>query len=141
MKKTLTPVLLALVALIAVTAGCQPDTASTDVEDTEIRLAPIHEVKVTYALPYYPPRVYILIKGGLTDGATTFHEAKIERSGNTINITVTTQRPVDAVATQVYGYFETSVSLGSDLTIDETYTVNVNDQTTSFKMHDIDLYR
>ena len=141
MKKILPLILLALVVLIAVTAGCQLDTANTDGQDIEISLAPIHEVKVTYALPYYPPQVYVLIKGGLSDGATTFHEAKVERSGNTINITVTTQRPKDAAATQVYGYFETSVSLGSDLTMDETYTVNVNDQTTSFKTHDIDLYR
>ncbi len=60
----------------------------------------------------------------------------MERSGNTIDITVTTQRPRDAICAQVYGYFEKNVAPGSQFTRGESYTVNVNDVTTSFKYPD-----
>ena len=75
------------------------------VEEVELRLAPIHEVKVNIA-ESYPPQVFVYIKGGLSDGCTTFHQLTVERSGNTIYIEVTTQRPKGANSTQVYGYFE-----------------------------------
>ena len=127
-------ILLLAVIFVAIAAGvvtsCLP---AGDEPELEIRPAPIHEVRVNIA-ESDPPQVFIYIKGGLTDGATTFHEAKVERSGNTINLTLTTQRPKDTVATQVYGYFEENVALGIDFTYGEIYTVIVNDQTTSFVM-------
>ena len=98
-----------------------------------IGLAPIHEVRVNMA-ESFPPQVFVYIKGGLADGCTTFHQLTTERDENTINIKVTTQRPKDAVCIQVYGYFEKNVALGSDFTSGETYTINVNDKTTSFVM-------
>ena len=55
-------------------------------------------------------------------------------NSNTINITVTTQRPNDAVCARVYGSFEQNVALGSALTSGDSYTINVNDETTSFVM-------
>jgi hypothetical protein len=101
--------------------------------EIEIQPAPIHEVRVNIA-ESYPPQVFVYIKGGLADSCTTFHELSTERSGNTIDITVTTQRPRDKQCAQVYGFFEQNVGLGSDFVSGETYTVNVNDQTTSFVM-------
>lgn len=103
------------------------------VEEVEIRLAPIHEVKVNIA-ESYPPQVFVYIKGGLNDACTTFHQLTVERSGNTIYIEVATQRPKGAICAQVYGFFEQNVNLGSDFTSGETYTVKVNDMTTSFVM-------
>jgi len=82
----------------------------------------------------YPPQVMVYIQGGLSDGCTEFHELKTSRGGNTVNITVTTQRPRDAICTQVYGYFEQNVNLGSDFVSGETYTVKVNDKMTNFVM-------
>ena len=102
-------------------------------DEVEIRLAPIHEVDISIA-ESYPPQIFVHIQGGLSDGCTTFHELKEERTGNTINIEVTTQRPKDAVCTAIYGYFEKNVSLGSDFTSGETYTVKVNDYSSSFTM-------
>ena len=99
----------------------------------EIQPAPIHEVRVSIA-ESYPPQVFVYIMGGLADSCTKFHELRTERSGNTINITVTTQRPREASCAQVYGFFEQNVGLGSDFVSGETYTVNVNDRTTSFVM-------
>ena len=130
MKKISYLAMLALILIVVTTVGCQPEV---DEQEIEIRPAPIHEVQINIA-ESYPPQVFIFIKGGLADGCTTFHELTTERSGNTINIKVTTQRPKEAICAQVYGYFEKNVALGTDFNSGETYIVNVNDKTKSFVM-------
>lgn len=131
--------LLALVAIIFSAAllmsACagKPSPTPTPTGEVEIRLAPIHEVSINIA-ESFPPQVIVAITGGLSDGCTTFHDITTERSGNTIEIEITTERPRDAVCTQVYGYFEKSVNLGSDFSSGESYTVKVNDVTKSFVM-------
>ncbi len=130
MKRILYLATLVFVAIIATVTGCQPAPAEPDLE---IRPAPIHEIRVNIA-ESYPPQVFVYIKGGLADGCTTFHKLTTARNGNTIDIKVTTQRPKDAICTQVYGFFEKNAALGSDFTSGETYTINVNDKTTSFVM-------
>jgi inhibitor of cysteine peptidase len=117
---------ISLLLMLTTSFACQS-------QQLEIRLAPIHEVRVAIA-ESFPPQVMVYIQGGLADGCTTFHELKTERSDNTVNITVTTQRPKGAVCTQVYGYFEQNVNLGSDFISGETYIINVNDKMTSFVM-------
>ncbi|MBT3362454.1 MAG: hypothetical protein HN929_02960 [Chloroflexi bacterium] len=101
--------------------------------DLLILPAPIHDVQVNIA-ESYPVQIFVYIKGGLSDGATRFNELNVSQSGNTIDIEVTTRRLKDVPATMVYGYFEKNVALGSNFTSGQTYTVNVNDQTTSFVM-------
>ena len=108
-----------------------PDHSGSD--EVDIRLAPIHEVDIRIA-ESYPPQVFLYVKGGLADGCTTFHELTQERNGNTINIRITTQRPKDAMCTQVYGFFEKNLNLGSDFVSGEEYTVEVNDTTHIFIM-------
>jgi len=130
MKKISYLAMLALILIVVTTVGCQPEV---DEQEIEIRPAPIHEVQINIA-ESYPPQVFIFIKGGLADGCTIFHELTTERTGNTINIKVTTQRPKEAICAQVYGYFEKNVALGSDFNSGETYIVNVNDKTKSFVM-------
>ena len=98
-----------------------------------IKSAPIHDVQINTA-ESYPPQIIIYIEGGLADGCTTFHELTTQRSGNTVNIKVTVQRPKEAVCSPVYSYFKKTVSLGSDFTSGETSTIKVNEKTTSFKM-------
>jgi len=119
---------LILVSII-ITSSCN---CVTDQPETDISLAPIHEVQVNIA-ESYPEQIFVYIKGGLSDSCTTFHDIETQRSGNIIDITVTTERPRDAVCAQVYGYFEKNVPLGSDFNSGETYIVNVNDITTSFE--------
>jgi inhibitor of cysteine peptidase len=100
-------------------------------ENAEISLAPIHEVDV-YFMESFPVQVGVHIKGGLRDGCTTFHDAVVTQTGNRVNIEVTTQRPRDAMCTQVYGYFEENLNIGSNFTTGTTYTLKVNDYTTTF---------
>ena len=122
--------LLAIVALITVgaAAGCK-----ADVNDIVILDAPIHEVRINIA-ESFPPQVFIYIKGGLADGCTTFNGVTVTRQDNTIDIHVTTARPREAICTQIYGFFEKTVGLGSDFTYGESYIINVNDYTETFVM-------
>lgn len=120
MRTKLSIIALALAAMIVAAVGCQWGQP-----ELEIKQAPIHEVQVNIA-ESYPEQIFVYIKGGLADSCTTFHDLKTERCENTINITVTTERPKDAVCAQVYGYFEKNVALGSDFIRGETYIVDVN---------------
>ncbi|MDD5082461.1 MAG: hypothetical protein PHU08_03710 [Dehalococcoidales bacterium] len=124
---------MAIIGLLIGTLGIGACKETDGQSDIVISQAPIHEVRVSIA-ESYPPQVFVYIKGGLADGCTTFHELEVERSGNTINIEVTTQRPRDAQCTQVYGYFEKNVNLGTDFASGGTYTINVNDKTTTLAM-------
>ncbi|MDD4859714.1 MAG: hypothetical protein PHR56_05865 [Dehalococcoidales bacterium] len=119
-------VLLTLMMAIAAIAGCKPAQG-----EIVIRPAPIHEIRVDIA-ESNPPQVKVYIKGGLSDGCTTFNEMKTTRTNKVITIEITTQRPRDAVCTQVYGYFDKTEDLGSDFTVGEVYTLNINDKSTVF---------
>jgi len=99
--------------------------------EVEIKPAPIDEVEVNF-LKSNPVQVSIHIIGGLSDGCTTFHDAVITREGNTINIEVMVQRPKYMFCTAIYTTFEKDINLGSDFMITETYTLKVNDYTTTF---------
>ena len=123
----LTTLVVAVVTIAAI--GCQTDTDKQ--EKIEIRPASIHEVQVNIA-ESFPEQIFVYIKGGLADSCTTFHELITERSGNTINIQVTIERPRNAICIQIYSYFEQNIALGSDFTRGESYTINVNGTTTNF---------
>ncbi len=119
-------IILAVMSLAIPAAGCSGTVAGLD-----IKPAPIHEVQISVA-ESFPEQIFVYIKGGLADACTTFHELKQERSGNTIFIDITIQRPKDAVCAQVYGYFERNINLGSDFTSGQSYTVDVNGVTATF---------
>jgi hypothetical protein len=127
MKRSLFGVVMPVILLLA---GCGSPSAG---EDIEIKPAPIHEVSISFTKSS-TPQVIVYIKGGLPDGCTTFHDLKTERSGQTVKITVTIQRPKEGICTEIYGFFERNENLGSDFTRGETYTVVVNDKSTSFVM-------
>ena len=101
-------------------------------DSIEINLAPIHEVNVTILMSN-PPQIGVYIKGGLRDGCTKYHDIEVAREDDIINIKVTTEHPKDVFCPAIYTYFEKDVNLGSDFTIGTTYTLNVNDYTTTFK--------
>ncbi len=120
--------LISLTMLVVVAAGCRGDD-----EDIIIRPAAIEDVRVVLAQSY-PPQVFASFKIGLPDSCTTFHDLTTQRQGNTINITVTTQRPRDAVCAQVYQFLDKTVNLGGDFTSGQTYTIKVNDKTATLVM-------
>lgn len=101
-------------------------------EDYEISLAPIHEVNIDLLMSD-PPQIGVYIKGGLADGCTKFNNIMITREGTTVNLEVTVRHPKDTACPAIYTYFEENITLGSDFTSGTTYTLNVNDFTTTFQ--------
>ena len=99
--------------------------------DVEIKLAPIDEVRV-YTMKSNPPQIGVYIKGGLSDGCTTFRDIETTREGNTVNIKVTVQRPKGVDCPAIYTWFEKDVNLGTDFAFGTTYTLNVNNYRTTF---------
>jgi hypothetical protein len=99
--------------------------------DVEIKLAPMDEVRV-YIMKSNPPQIGVYIKGGLPDDYTTYHDIETTREGNTINIKVTVQRPRGVDCPAIYTWFEKDVNLGTDFAFGTTYTLNVNDYSTTF---------
>jgi flagellar basal body L-ring protein FlgH len=116
-----------MMLLLAALVSCQ-----TFQGDYEIKPAPVHEARVSIA-ESFPEQVFVYIKGGLSDGCTTFNDIQTVRCGDIITITVTTKRPKNAACPQIYGYFEQNVALGSDFTRGMEYVVDVNGTITSFK--------
>ncbi|MDD5702877.1 MAG: hypothetical protein PHU23_12605, partial [Dehalococcoidales bacterium] len=100
--------------------------------NVEIIPAPIDEVKVSL-LKSNPPQISVYIRGGLPDGCTTFHDIETTREGSTINIKVTVQRPRGVFCPAIYTQFERDVNLGSDFAFGTTFTLNVNDYSTTFE--------
>jgi hypothetical protein len=125
--------LVAALLVILPVAGCESTAQNFHAEGIEIKLAPIEGVSIMM-LTSNPPQIQVYIKGGLADSCTTFYGLTTERSVNIFKITVTVQRPGDDVCAQVYTSFEKFENLGSDFVAGETYTVHVNDKTTSFIM-------
>lgn len=117
---------LILVVMMFSIPGCKGHDS-----DLEIKLAPIHEVKISIA-ESFPEQIFVHIKGGLDDSCTKFHDLIEERSGTKIKIKITTERPRNAICAQVFSYFEKSINLGSDFTSGQIYTVEVNGITQTF---------
>ena len=104
------------------------------INEIEISLAPIHEVEVNF-MESFPVQVGVHIQGGLRDGCTTFHDIEVTQEGNSVNVRVTVQRPQGVDCPAVYTYFERNINLGSDFTAGETYTLDVNDYSTTFEYY------
>lgn len=100
------------------------------------RPAPIYEVRVNTSEE--EPRVSVYIKGGLPQGCKASHGYSVERIDGTITIEVFINHPKDKPCEEVYDFFEETVNFWPKLlrgfTSGETYTVNVNDYTTTFVM-------
>jgi hypothetical protein len=128
MKRVLIFATSLFVVIPIVLTGCK----STE-PNIEIRDAPMHEVRISIA-ESAPPQVSVYIKGGLSDGCTTFREIEMNRKEDVIDIKVTVQRPKDKMCAAIYGFFEKNVALGSDFMSGRTYTVKVNSETKTFVM-------
>lgn len=97
--------------------------------------APIEQVDVVVA-ESFPPQYFVQITSGLPDSCHTFDHLTTTRSATTITIHVWNRTPPPAsglACALLYGTEEHNVALGSDFTPGITYTLQVNDVTTSFR--------
>jgi hypothetical protein len=94
--------------------------------------APIDGLEVR-VLESAPPRYMLDIKAGLPSGCAKQHSHSVSRTGETITVTVLNSMPTgDPICTMIYGTYELNIDLGSDFRSGSTYTVKVNDKTTTF---------
>lgn len=80
----------------------------------------------------FPLQVSATIQGFLPDGCTSIKEITSSRAGDTIRITILTQRPAEAMCTQALVPFEETVSLDVLALPAGTYTVTASDQSATF---------
>ena len=95
--------------------------------------APIDDIQVVIR-DSNPPQVTLSVKAGLPSGCAQRESHSVSRAGDTFTVRVLNSMPTGNVAcTMIYGTYELSLDLGRDFRAGGTYTVNVNDKTTTFK--------
>lgn len=81
-----------------------------------------------------PPQVTLKVKAGLPSGCAQRHSHAMSRSGDVFTVRVLNSMPTgDPICTMIYGTYDLTIDLGRDFVIGTTYTVHVNDTTTTFK--------
>ena len=95
--------------------------------------APIENVEIVVQ-ESMPPKYVARVTYGLPSGCAQPGGHEVKREGDQIQITVSILLPADpnTVCTMIYGIDTVNIDLGSDFTSGTTYTVQVNDQTTTF---------
>jgi hypothetical protein len=94
--------------------------------------APIDGLDVR-VLETAPPRYVVDITAGLPSGCAQRDSHKVDRAGTVVTIAVLNSMPPgNPVCTMIYGTYQLSVDLGTDFVRGTTYTVRVNDKTTTF---------
>lgn len=95
--------------------------------------APIEQVEVVIR-ESDPPQVSVKVKAGLPNGCARRDSHAVSRSGETFTVTVLNSMPRgDQACTMIYGTYELSVDLMGEIRPGVTYTVRVNDKTTTFR--------
>ena len=95
--------------------------------------APIDDIQVVIR-ESNPPQVSLSIKAGLPSGCAQRESHSIVRNSDTFTVRVLNSMPTgDVACTMIYGIYELTLDLGRDFHAGGTYTVNVNDRTTTFK--------
>lgn len=90
-----------------------------------VRPAVVEDVQVT--IPESDPvRVSVSVTGYYSDGCTTFHGVTQSVEGPRIILTVTTERPRDAMCTQAIVPFSETVPVDTEGIAPGTYTLEVN---------------
>jgi hypothetical protein len=124
---------LAAVLLIGAVAFASGRGDLTPAPDRQTVPAPIDDVQVVIR-DSNPPQVTLNVKAGLPSGCAQRESHSVSRAGDTFTVRVLNSMPSGNVAcTMIYGTYELNLDLGRDFRAGGTYTVNVNDKTTTFK--------
>jgi hypothetical protein len=125
--KLLFPIVAAFIVLVA---SCGDGDGATTSEQV---LAPIDSVDVRIA-ESARPQYFLDVMSGLPSGCAKFDRYDLERSGDTITVTVwnVDETPENGACTAIYGTVEHAIALGSNFQAGTTYTVHVNDVTKTF---------
>ncbi len=81
-----------------------------------------------------PPQVTVKVVAGLPGGCAQRDSHSVSRSGDTFTLTVLNSMPTgNPICTMIYGTYELNIDLGREFRPGTTYTVRVNDKTTTFR--------
>ena len=98
-----------------------------------IRDAQVETVTVQL-LESSPVKVVATVSGILGDGCTSIHEVTQSHSNTAFMIKVSTERPADAMCTQVVKSYTETVNLETKGLTAGTYIVSANGVTTTFEL-------
>ena len=103
-------------------------------QDISPILAPIDGIDLQIA-ESFPLQYFLAVASGLPDGCHSFGGYTLTRESQRVLIKVFNLRPSNSMlmCIQVYGTVETPIPLGSDFDPSETYTIDVNGKTISFR--------
>jgi hypothetical protein len=124
---------LAAVLLIGAVAFASGRADLTPAPGRQTVPAPIDDVQVVIR-DSNPAQVTLNIKAGLPSGCAQRELHSVSRAGDTFTVRLLNSMPTGNVAcTMIYGTYDLNLDLGRDFRAGGTYTVNVNDKTTTFK--------
>jgi len=132
------PVLAAVLALgvILLAGAAALASARGDLGPATARqaiAAPIDRMDIVI-LDSSPPQVTLNVMAGLPSGCAQRESHSVTRTGDTFTVSVLNSMPTgNPVCDMIYGTYELSIDLGRDFRPGATYTVRVNDKTTTFK--------
>ena len=122
-------------AAVAMSLACGPSAAPTLAPPvSEAVPAPIESSELQIA-ESFPLQYFVRVVSGLPDGCHSFGGYTLARDGFRVTIKVSNYRTSGSslACIQVYGTVETTIPLGSDFDPEQTYTIDVNGKTISFK--------
>lgn len=96
-------------------------------------LAPVESIDIQI-LESFPVQVQVIARGNLPDGCTTIDEVLTERIDQLFRVTITTERPADAICTEALVPFDEVVQLDVLGLSAGEYQVDVNGVTGSFTL-------
>jgi hypothetical protein len=124
---------LAGILLVGAVAVASARGDLTPVPGRQTVPAPIDDVQVVIR-ESNPPQVTLNVKAGLPSGCAQRESYSMSRTGDAFTVRVLNSMPTgDVMCTMIYGTYELNIDLGSDFRPGATYTVQVNDKTTTFK--------
>ena len=81
-----------------------------------------------------PPQVTVKVMAGLPGGCAQRDSHSVSRTGDTFTVTVLNSMPTgNPICTMIYGTYELDIDLGRQFAPGTTYTLQVNDKTTTFR--------
>lgn len=124
---------LAVILLAGAVALASGRAAPTPDPGRQTVPAPIDQIQVVIR-ESSPPQVTLNIKAGLPSGCAQRESYTFGRNGDTFTVRVLNSVPTgNVMCTMIYGTYELNIDLGTDFRPGVTYTVQVNDKTTTFK--------
>lgn len=101
--------------------------------DVQTGLAVVESVDALI-LESFPVQVHVVATGYLPDGCTTIGDVTSQQNGNEFKVTITTERPADAICTEAIVPYEEVIPLDVVGLPAGQYTVTVNGISTTFEL-------